>query len=186
MDRLPRPRVAFGLCLLLSAAGCKSTRPEVPPGRPFTKDGQQRQAISFSSDPHPANGAASTNIMPENVGGTNLAAGIGSRGARPDGSAFGAPPAAYGPPGTSGSNQPPNLNDPAMTRASNGPSPMPPAGMPPLGMPPLDPPQSGASAAPDLDARPSQATRGVPNQVIQAPMDKPGTMGTPDQMPSPN
>jgi hypothetical protein len=180
MDRLPRPFVACGLCLLLAAAGCKATRPEVPPGRPFTKDGQQRQAISFSSDGHPASGAASTNIMPDNVGGTNLASGIGSRGSRPDGAAFGAPPGAYGPPGTAGSNQPPNLNDPATTRASTPPRLLPPADMPPVGLPPLDSPQSGASAAPDFNLPPSQATRDVPNQVI------PGPMGAPGQLPSPN
>ena len=183
MDRLPRPFVAFGLCLFLAAAGCKSTRPEVPPGRPFAKDGQQRQAISFSSEGHPASAAASTNIMPNNLGGSNLASGIGAGAGRPNATNFGAPPGVYGPPGTSGANQPPNLNDPATTRASNAPSQMPPrqAGLP------LARPTSRrlASAAPNVSPSPSPSPREVPNQVILPPMDKPGAMGTPEQMPSP-
>jgi hypothetical protein len=171
MDRLPRSFVACGLGLLLTSAGCKATRPEVPPGRQFTKDGQQRPAITFSSDGHPASAAASTNFMPNNLGGSNLASGIGSGGSRPDGAAFGAPPGSYGPPGTAGAGQPPNLTDPATSRASN-----PPAGM----LPPLDSPP-----VPDLNVNQPPSARPVPNQVIQAPMDKPGSMGTPDQMPSP-
>ena len=184
MDRLPRWFVACGLGLLLAAAGCKSTHPEVPPGRPFAKDGQQRQAISFSSEGHPSSAAASTNFMPNNLGGSNLASGIGSGGSRPDAAAFGAPMGSYGPPGTAGAaaDQPPNLNDPATTRASS-----PPAMMPPPGLPPLDSPPAGAPPAPDLNVRPTPTPRPQPpNQVIPVPMDKPGAMGTPDQVPSPN
>ncbi len=101
MDRLPRPFVACGLGLLLATAGCRSTRTEVPPGRPYAKDGQQRKAIEFSSDGHPISAAASTNFMPNGLGGSNLASGIGSSSVRPDGAAFGAPPGAMvrrGPP----------------------------------------------------------------------------------------
>jgi hypothetical protein len=181
MDRLPRSIVACGLGLLLSAVGCKSTRPEVPPGRPITKDGQPRQAITFSSDGHAPGAAASTNFMPNGLGGSNLASGIGSGGSRPDGTAFGAPSGAYGPPGTSGAAQPPNLNDPAAIRASS-----PAASMPPPSLPPLDSPPAGLPPAPDLGVSPSPGSRPAPNPIIQAPMDKPGTMGTPDQMPSPN
>ena len=180
MDRLPRPMVACGLGLLLMAAGCRSTRPEVPPGRPFTKDGQQRKAIEFSSDGHPVSAAASSNFMPSNLGGSNLASGIGAGGSRPDGAAFGAPPGSYGPPGTSGLGQPSSPSDPATSRTSG-----PPAEMPPAALPKMDGPPVGLPPAPDLNVSPSPDPRPAPNQVIQAPMDKPGAMGTPDQLPSP-
>ena len=177
MDRLSRPFVAFGLGMLLAAAGCKATHSEVPPGRPFAKDGQQRKAIEFSSDGHPTNGVAAANFSPNNLGGSNLGAGIGAKGSRPDAVAFGAPPGAFGPPGTAGMSQPPNLNDPATSRAS----------LAPPSMPLLDSPPAGAPPGPDLNVSQPRATRpDAPNQVIQAPMETPGAMGAPDQMPSPN
>src|SRR4051812_11307623 len=100
MDRLPRSLAAYGLGLLLTSSGCRSTRPEVPPGRPFANDGRQRKAIEFSSEGHPVSAAASTNFMPNNVGGSNLASGIGAGTSHPDPSALGVPPGAYGGPGT--------------------------------------------------------------------------------------
>jgi hypothetical protein len=186
MDRLPRTVSALGLGLLLTAPGCRSTRPEVPPGRPFANDGKQRKAIEFSSEPPPINAAASTNFMPGNTGGSNLAAGIGSKANRPDATAFGAPPGAYGPPGSSVLGQPPALDqppvDPAAMPAATSEPPAP-AGSPPVGLPPeaelnLTPP-SLATPPPTQAAPP-------PSQVIQPPMDIPGVMGRPDQVPSPN
>jgi hypothetical protein len=188
MDRLTRPFVACGLGLLLAAPGCKATRPEVPPGRPFAKDGQQRKAIEFSSDGHPTSAAASSNFMPNNLGGSNLASGINA-GARPDGAAFSGLPGAYGAPGTAGMAQPPGLNDPSATRASGMPAEMPSSGLPKMDPPPVVAPPAAPPAAsspgPDLGVSPPQEARPVPNQVIQGPMNTPGTMGTPDQMPSP-
>jgi hypothetical protein len=57
MDRLNRSRslTGCGLLLLLAAGGCRSTQPEVPPGRPYTSDGRQAPAVGFSADPHPLN-----------------------------------------------------------------------------------------------------------------------------------
>ena len=188
MDRLPRPFVACGLGLLLAATGCKATRPEVPPGRPFANDGQQRKAIEFSSDGHPTSAAASNNFMPNNLGGSNLASGIGSGGTRPDGAAFSGIPGAYGAPGTAGMAQPPGLNDPAATRASGSPAEIPSSGLPKMDPPPVvapPTPPAAPSPGPDLGVSPSREARPVPNQVIQGPMTAPGTMGTPDQMPSP-
>ncbi len=160
MDRLNRSFVACGLGLMLAATGCRTTKPEVPPGRPFAKDGQQRKAIEFSSDGHPLNGAATANFMPNNLGGSNMASGIGAGGSRPDASAFGAPPGAYGPPGTAGMGQPGTI-DPATSRASDAPAEMPPASLP-------APEPAPASSSP-----------------TPLPLDKPGSMGAPDQAPSP-
>ena len=188
MDRLPRSFVAcslgLGLGLLLAATGCKATRPEVPPGRPFAKDGQQRKAIEFSSDGHPVSAAASSNFMPNNLGGSNLASGIGSGSSRPDGAAFGAPPGAYGPPGTAGM---PGSTDPATVRASET---LPQMDAPPsVAMPPVvqSPPAGSPPTTPDLNvSQPPREARPTPNPVIPGPLDAPGSMGTPDQMPSPN
>jgi hypothetical protein len=55
MDRLNRSLTGCGLLLLLAAGGCRSTQPEVPPGRPYTSDGRQAPAVGFSSDPHALN-----------------------------------------------------------------------------------------------------------------------------------
>ncbi len=176
MDRLPRPFFACGLGLILAATGCKATRPEVPPGRPFANNGQQRKAIEFSSDGHPLSAGATTNFMPTDPAGGNLASGIGSRGNRPDGSAFGAPPGAYGPPGTSGLAQP-GTADPASSRASSPPAEMPPGSLPAMEAPP--------AAAPETEVPTPRGDRPAPNPIILPPSDKPGAMGVPDQMPSP-
>jgi hypothetical protein len=98
MDRLNRTVAGCGLTLVLAAAGgCKSTRPEVPPGRPYTSDGRQVPPIGFSSDPHAMTGPG-------------IVAGSGASG----GPQFGTPGSAtsanmgaptmnqFGPPGTSG------------------------------------------------------------------------------------
>jgi hypothetical protein len=179
MDRLTRPFVACGLGLLLATTGCKSTHNEVPPGRPFAKDGQQRKAIEFSSDGHPVNAAAGPASIPNNLGGSNMASGIGSSGSRPDGAAFGAPPGAYGAPGTSGMAQP-GTNDPSTTRASGGS-----LGTAPPGAPPMEMPAPGSSPAPDLPVTPSRELQPMPSQTIIPPIDTPGAMGTPNQAPSP-
>ncbi len=171
MDRLPRTFVALGFGLLMTATGCRSTRPEVPPGRGHDKDGIQRKAIEFSSDGHPVGGAASTNFGPNDAGNSRLARGIDA-GVRPSAGAFGAPSGLLGPPGTSGAAQPP--------------AGMPSVGMPPAAMPPADLPPTGTPPGADPNLAPPRSLEAAPNQVIQAPMDKPGAMGRPDQMPSPN
>jgi hypothetical protein len=180
MDRLPRPFVACGVGLLLAAAGCRATRPEVPPGRPYAQDGQQRKAIEFSSDGHPVSGAATANFMPSNLGGSGLASGIGASDGRPDGAALGGPPGAYGPPGTAGTGQP-GTGDAATTRASGGS-----LGTAPPGLPPLEAPPAGSLPAPDPSFPPPKEAQPMPSQTVLPPLDTPGKMGTPDQSPSPN
>jgi len=174
MDRLPRKFAACAIGLLLVAPGCKMTRPEVPPGRPFANDGRQRKAIEFSSEGHPPNGSATAVIQPNSTpGGPNLAAGIDAGVGRPDPSAFGAPRGSFGPPGTAGLGRPPGLGDARTEDPSATPAAMP----PPAGYPPT---------MPDLSAPPAREAAQAPNQVIQAPMETPGRMGSGDQMPSPN
>ncbi len=59
MDRLKLTLAGCGLSLLLAAPGCRSTRSEVPPHRPYSSDGKQMPpTIGFSSDPHPMTGGA--------------------------------------------------------------------------------------------------------------------------------
>ena len=103
MDRLSRPiaAIGLGLGLFLIAPGCRMTRPEVPPGRPYSDDGRQRAPIAFSSEGHPVNGAATAHLTPDSPGNTKLADGAGT--GRPDvGGLLGGSDGAFGPPGTSG------------------------------------------------------------------------------------
>lgn len=179
MDRLPRTFVTLGLGLLLAGSGCRATRNEVPPGRPYAKDGQQRKAIEFSSDGHPLTGAATANFTPGGANAGGLAAGIGSSTSRPDGSAYGGAPGAYGGPGTSGLAQPGSF-DPSTTPASGGSLGTPPTGVPPLAMPP-----PGASPAPDMGSSPRGEVQPMPSQTVIPPIDNPGAMGSPNQAPSP-
>ncbi len=69
MDRLNRILTGCGLTLLLAAGGCRSTQPEVPPGRAYNNDGRQNPPIGFSSDAHPSvTGPGITNGMPGMAG----------------------------------------------------------------------------------------------------------------------
>ncbi len=71
MDRHTLTLAGCGLMLLLASSGCKSTRSEVPPGRPYMSDGRQTPPGStlFSSEPHPMAGNALSNT-PGNLPGT--------------------------------------------------------------------------------------------------------------------
>ncbi len=204
MDRLPRQFfVACALGLLAVGTGCRSTRPEVPPGRPFAPDGRQRKAIEFSSDGHPMSAAATANIMPDTAnGGSKLAQGIDA-GSRPDGGSYSGVPGGYGPPGTSGRKgdpglgQPPKLDsppldDPGAIPASMGPAPMPNPLAPAPMMAPKPPPPSDAPAMPDpmpapaptAGPAPASSEPGSRSQTIQSPLPQ-GRMGGLDQLPSP-
>ncbi len=189
MDRFARQSfAACSLGLFLAASGCRSTQPEVPPGRPFAKDGQQRQAIQFSSDGHPATAQGSAPYMPNNLGGSNLGAGISTPGAKPDGMSYGGPEAAYGPPGSAGMpNQQPNLSDPATVRASSNPAPsIPLTGTPPAGTPPINLPPLGSINPPAQIPAPTPELSPPLNQPIPGSLEKPSAMGLPDPMPGPN
>jgi hypothetical protein len=94
MDRLNRTVAGCGLMLLMAAGGCRSTRPEVPPGRPYTNDGRQVPPIAFSSEPHAMSGPGITAGMPAGLGqpqlGTPGPASAGNYGA-PTANQYGAP-----------------------------------------------------------------------------------------------
>ena len=93
MDRLNRTMTGCGLLLLLATTGgCRSTRSEVPPGRPYTSDGRQVPPINFSNDPHPTTGPGLVNAPGAPQFGTPSSANSANMGA-PTGNQ-------YGPPGT--------------------------------------------------------------------------------------
>lgn len=202
MDRLPRQWIAAcALGLIAIGPGCRSTRPEVPPGRRFDSDGRQKKAIEFSSDGHPMSAAATTNIMPDTArGGSKLAQGIDA-GGRPDGMAYSGVPAGYGPPGSAGRaddpglGRPPRLDGPAVDDPAAMPAsmqaPLAPASVPPTMPPPSDlapmpdpvpSPAPGPSAA--TSASPASDNTPAPNPIIQTGPTA-GRMGSSDQMPGP-
>jgi hypothetical protein len=148
MDRLKITLAACGLGLLLTSSGCRSTRNEVPPGRPFARDGVQRKAIEFSSGGHPVNGAATANLGPAN---STQPGGFG----KPNPASLGLPGSSFGPPGTSGA-------DPNMLQASSNSS-MPGPSMP---APSLPAPTIPSGPAPDLAIPPisAPASGPAPNQ----------------------
>jgi hypothetical protein len=100
MDRLTRTLAGCGLVTLLAVTGCRSTRSEVPPGPPYTKDGKQVPPIGFNSDPHPLNGGAA-GLGPGGMPAAgNVQYGMPGTASGPN---FGIPSGnAYGPPGTAG------------------------------------------------------------------------------------
>lgn len=109
-------RRLLAAALLASVAvssGCRSTRSEVPPGKPYARTGEQPPAVGFSTQPHPANSGGMNpvaNIGPGGLTDDRLAGGGTGQTAEP---LYGTPtpgskgvelPTAnsYGPPGTSG------------------------------------------------------------------------------------
>jgi hypothetical protein len=111
---MDRP-VFFGSCRMAGAAllatvalasGCRSTRSEVPPGKPYARTGEAPPTVGFSSDPHP--GAlgmpGSTNVGPGGMADDPLASSQPQYGTPTPGSRGVELPTAnrYGPPGTSG------------------------------------------------------------------------------------
>ena len=182
MDRLPRTLAACGLGLL---AG-RRRLPEHPPRSPAGPPVRQRRpaaARRSSSAPRATRSARRPRptSCPTTLGGSNLAAGHrrGRLAARPG--------RLRGPAGRLRRRRgpPASASRPAWTRPrpTRPRCPPPPA---PAGLPPLAPP-AGLAARPRPRRRPRpEASRPTPNQVIQPPMDAPGAMGRPDQMPSPN
>lgn len=133
-----RSGLVLGLFALanVTATGCKSTRPEVPPGRPYTADGRQKPAVGFSTEPRPL--TTDPTATPTGIGrGSGLAnrSEASPLGLPPglQGNNFGTPSGGtYGPPGTAGLNQPPALSDPAAAQTA-APGPASPGLMPPPG-----------------------------------------------------
>jgi hypothetical protein len=141
MDRLNRTLAGCGLMLLLAAGGCRSTHPEVPPGRPYSGDGRQvPPSIGFSSDPHAMTGPAAL------AAGTPGSPRLGTPG--PASSAnYGAPTTnGYGPPGTAGAQTPPGVG---LTGVGSEPTSMPSTGFgaPSSGFVPMAAPAPGGSPA---------------------------------------
>ncbi len=191
MDRRTRSLLAGGLGLMLTTlSGCRTPHAEVPPGRPYSTDGQQRKALEFSTDGHPVNGAATANFTPNMTGSPSLPPGYGGGSTRSE--SLGLPGAAGGMAQPNPTNPGPGLADPSASRASMpapapAPAPTTPAEMAPLGMPPLDPvPGPGASNGPALNVNPNRTPRPMPDQVNPAPMETPGPLGLPDQPPGSN
>jgi hypothetical protein len=145
MDRLNQRLLACcGLSVILAAAGCRSTRSEVPPGRQYTNDGRQIPTIGFSSDPH----APQSPTFAGNVPGTGPGAMSGALGGpTPNASAFGVPTNhAYGPPETASiPSSPGSLTSPSFG-SIGGASALPrPGGTATAGAATLDPGTSPAS-----------------------------------------
>jgi hypothetical protein len=65
LSRVLAPAVAAcGLAILITAPGCRSTRSEVPPGKPYSTTGAP--AVGFNSDPRSAAVANSGGIYGNN------------------------------------------------------------------------------------------------------------------------
>ena len=179
MDRLSRSLAFYGFGLVLTASGCKMTRPEVPPGRPYANDGRQRPAIDFSSGGHPVDGSAVTNIIPDSPGASRLGQGIGSGASRPNvAPILGGAGGAFGPPGTSGRSDPSPADNMVLPTDTS-----------PTPRPSIEP--SPATAAPEPttlppDAEPRPEVQPPPSQSVAPAMDTPGRMGRANDFPSPN
>lgn len=190
MDRLTRSLAFSGIGLLLTASGCKMTRPEVPPGRPYSNDGRQRPAIGFSTDGHPVGGAATTNLVPDSAGSSKLAQGIGTGATRPDMSPLlGGVDGSFGPPGTSGRRTPGSNGNGADPRSSKAPGDdsILPAGSPSLPRQSIEPnpsasPSTPAALPPETEPKPEPAPPS--SQTVQPGTDA-GQMGRTSDFPSP-
>lgn len=122
MDRLRRFLAGGMLALMMgtvvTSAGCRSTKNEVPPGPKYSSTGDPMASGGFNSAPHPYNGMPSAygnNGMPGGGGmsGPGALPGDSTMGASNPSSSFGTPTPggpnmaqptnnAYGGPGTSG------------------------------------------------------------------------------------
>jgi hypothetical protein len=144
MDRLNRTMAGCGLMLMLAAAGgCRSTRSEVPPGRPYTSDGRQVPPVGFSTEPHPTTGPGITNGQP---GGPQYGTPSSATSAN-----FGAPTNnLYGGPGTSPAGLPTGgagFSSPGMESSS---MPSGGLGMPSTGAAPVQGPPPGQMGQPGM------------------------------------
>jgi len=152
MDRLKRTLAAYGIsaALLGLGTGCRSTRSEVPPGRPYAANGQQAPPVGFSSEarPLPNNAAGLTpGVIPDTSGkfGTPTPG---------DSHRYGLPTeGAYGAPGTS------------LGAVPSGPGQTSPSFAEPSARPPLMDNPSGPTppAEPPSDDRPSASQSPLSN-----------------------
>ena len=193
MDRLSRSLALCGMGVVLTASGCRSARPEVPPGRPYSNDGRRQPAIGFSSDPHPVDGSAMTNIVPDSPGAGRMAQGLNANSSRPDMSSVlgGDANGSYGPPGTSGRTDPNVGYAGGMPRESSArDEAILPAGAPDLPRQSIDPNPGGITPPASSSTLPANvAPQALPappaSQVVQPELDLPGRMGRGNDLPSP-
>ena len=198
MDRLTRSMTGTvcGLGLLLTASGCKMTRPEVPPGRAYSKDGRQQPAIGFSSEGHPLSGAATTAVMPDTAGGSKMAPGASSNSERPNMSPLlEGGSGAFGPPGTAGREEAAGAPPTIGRTTPVGDDLVLPAGAPDLPRPSISPlvnppsttqPASTGAGTLPPDIEPRAEIAPPASQVVQPGVDDPGKMGRGNDLPSPN
>lgn len=119
MDRPSRVLLAGRLALmaggvLLCAEGCRSTRSEVPPGKPYQTTGGAPPSVGFSSEPHPNPATGMAGLHGNMAPGSLVQDGRGP--SAPSGDmVYGTPTQGtpnlgaptdnrYGPPGTAGSS----------------------------------------------------------------------------------
>lgn len=115
MDRPESGVRASGLCLiaaglLLANGGCRSTRSEVPPGKPYQTTGTP-PTIGFSNEPHPGAAMGMAGLSTNTGPGDQTPDGRGSLNANSN-MVYGTPPQStrlgaptenrFGPPGTAG------------------------------------------------------------------------------------
>jgi hypothetical protein len=99
-----------GLAILITAPGCRSTRNEVPPGKPYSTTGAP--AVGFNSDPRTGSASNSGGIYGNNP----IAPGLGQN---PSGLGGGSPTSPMG--GMVGSGAPPvEYGTPAPTQGAFG------------------------------------------------------------------
>jgi len=124
MDRRHLPQIVPNLvlvsCLVITLAGCRTPRSEVPPGKPYKTTGSPPN-VGFSSDPPPATGQGMAGLYQNRGPGDMVPDGSGSVGRSddmvigtptPGSSTIGAPSDhRYSAPGTSGSAGGPRIAD---------------------------------------------------------------------------
>lgn len=117
MERPDRIRLAGQLALLAGGflfctQGCRSTKSEVPAGKPYQTSGTP-PTVGFSTEPHPNTSTGMAGLYGNKAPGALVSDGRGSSPSS-GGTVFGTPPPAsanlgvptnnaYGPPGTAGS-----------------------------------------------------------------------------------
>jgi hypothetical protein len=97
--------------LLLCSTGCRSTRSEVPAGKPYQTNGGAPPTVGFSQEPHPTTANGMGNLYGNRGPGAMAQDGMASSGGQgatvygtpTPGTSLGLPTAnQFGPPGTSG------------------------------------------------------------------------------------
>jgi hypothetical protein len=98
---LPGGCLALMFAVMVSGPGCRSTRNDVPPGKPYSTTGGSPPTVGFNSDPHPNTAVG--------VYGNPLIPGSGSPDSGPSGAGsptqFGIPAPGANPYGAPSSNR---------------------------------------------------------------------------------